>query len=96
MTPDHTPMTESPQNASRMEIERIPGAFEESMPASPGSAHMNPFFIPSPSDRALPNDDEDPDPIARQLSTELEEYNPAPRSSSGPPSAVGGGGRWIR
>lgn len=76
MTPDHTPMPESPQNASQMEI---PGAFGDSLPASPKPAHMDSFFIPSPSDRAPP----DPDDAAQQLSTELE-------GSSNPLDAAGG------
>ncbi|ODM16171.1 hypothetical protein SI65_08605 [Aspergillus cristatus] len=81
MTPDHTPMPESPQNASQMDI---PGAFGDSLPASPKPAHMDSFFIPSPSDRGPPDgDDADPDDAAQQLSTELE-------GSSNPLDAAGG------
>ena len=91
MMSDHTPMPEPPQDASQaMKIEWIPGAFEDSLPASPEAAHMDSFFIPLPTDRISPTDNEDPDPAARQLSAELEECNPAPCSSSGPPSTAGG------
>jgi len=84
MTPDHMPMPESPQGASRAKIEQIPGAFRDSLPASPEPAHMDSFFIPSPSDRGPPDgDDANPDDAAQQLSSELEE-------SSNPPAAAGG------
>ena len=95
VTPDQTPLLESPEHQEdpgytrpAISHEHIPGAFAESPPDTPNASTMDSFFIPSSSDRASP--DEDPDPAAHQLSTELEEYNPAPHSSSGPSSTAGG------
>ena len=82
ITSDQTSLSDS--SSQKKSTKQRPGAFAESAPHTPQQdSTMDPFFILSPSNRTLPNDDEDPDPAAHQLSTELEEYNPAPHCSSG-------------
>ena len=84
---DQMPLSDS--SSQKKSTKQRPDAFAESAPHTPQQdSTMNPFFIPSSSDRTLPNDDGDSDPAAHQLFTELEEYNPASHCSSGLPSTA--------
>ena len=59
----------------------MPGAFEDSTPATPESNHMDALFLPS---------GEDLDQPSQQLSVELEDSQPEVPVRSNSPSAAGG------
>ena len=71
-TEDLNPSQHSPQ---------MPGAFEDSAPATPESNHMDALFLPS---------GEDLDQPSQQLSVELEDSQPEVPVRSNSPSAAGG------